>query len=197
VIVLASASPRRKELLERVGLAIVVRPADVDESELAGEAPDAYVLRVSKAKAAAGAAAAGGDAWVVAADTTVTIDGAILAKAADGAEAHAMLARLVGKTHAVMTAFAIRGPGGIAYDEVVTTEVTMAAVSDAVIAQYVASGEWRGKAGAYALQGIAAALVVGVRGSVTNVIGLPLAEVCAALARLGGPAVDLAAGTAA
>jgi septum formation protein len=192
MLVLASASPRRKDLLARVGLALEVRPSDVDETELPGEAPGAYVLRIARMKADACEGA-----WVVAADTTVTIDGAILAKAADGAEAAAMLRRLVGRTHQVMTAFVVRGPGGARHEQLVTTEVVMVAASEARIAAYVASGEWRGKAGAYALQGIAAALVAEVRGSVTNVIGLPLAEVIAALDRLGGPRADFAAGSAA
>lgn len=190
-LILASASPRRRELLERVGLALEVRPADVDETPLPGEAPRAYVARVARAKAQA---IARPGAWVLAADTTVTIDGAILGKAADGAEAAAMLRRLSGRVHEVITAFTLIGEA--ARDEVVASEVAFVALDEPTIAAYVASGEWRGKAGAYAIQGIGAALVREVRGSVTNVIGLPLAEVVAALREAGGPAPDLARGIA-
>ena len=190
-LILASASPRRRELLERVGLALEVRPADVDETPLPGEPPRAYVARVARAKAQA---LARPGAWVLAADTTVTIDGAILGKAADGAEAAAMLRRLSGRVHEVITAFTLLGDA--ARDEVVASEVAFVALDEPTIAAYVASGEWRGKAGAYAIQGIGAALVREVRGSVTNVIGLPLAEVLAALRAAGGPTPDLARGIA-
>jgi len=179
-IVLASASARRRELLERVGFVVEVRPADVDETPQPGEAPLAYVRRVAEAKAAAVEA----DGWVLAADTIVEIDGEILGKAADDAEARAMLARLRGRTHRVTTAFALRGPRGV-HVEAVTSEVAMAGFGDADLDDYVACGEWRGKAGAYAVQGIAAALVQEVRGSITNVIGLPLYEVVAALEDAG------------
>jgi septum formation protein len=195
-LILASASPRRRELLERVGFALEVRPADLDETERPGEDPAAYVARLARAKAdaCAGANREPG-AWVLAADTTVTIDGAILGKAATAEEAAAMLRRLSGRVHQVMTAFAIAGAGR-RHGAVVSTDVAMIELDDATLADYVASGEWRGKAGAYAVQGIAAALVREVRGSVTNVIGLPLAEVIAALRELGGPAPRFAAGSA-
>ncbi len=207
-LILASASPRRRELLERVGFALEVRPADVDETERPGEDPAAYVARLARAKVAAVVArapggAAGEDAragidnpgaWVLAADTTVTIDGAILGKAATAGEAAAMLRRLSGRVHQVMTAFAIAG-GERAGGAVVTSDVEMIELDEPALADYLASGEWRGKAGAYAIQGIAAALVREVRGSVTNVIGLPLAEVIAALRELGGPAPRFAAGS--
>jgi septum formation protein len=193
-LILASASPRRRELLERVGFALDVRPADIDETERPGEDPAAYVARIARDKADAVRRDPG--AWVLAADTTVTIDGAILGKAATPAEAAAMLRRLSGRVHQVMTGFTIEG-GGRRRDEVVISDVAMIELGDAPLDDYVASGDWRGKAGAYALQGIAAALVREVRGSVTNVIGLPLAEVIAALRDLGGPAPRFAAGKAA
>ena len=177
-IVLASASPRRRELLERVGFAIEVRPADVDETQAPGEAPLDYVRRVAAAKADAASGA-----WVLAADTIVELDGAVLGKAADADEARRMLAALRGRTHRVATAFAIRGAR--AHDGLVTSEVTMTAFDDATLEDYVACGEWRGKAGAYAVQGIGAALVAAVRGSITNVIGLPLVEVVDALEAVG------------
>jgi len=193
-LVLASASPRRRELLERIGLAIEVRPADVDESMRRDEAPIAYAARVADDKARV-AGRAGSDDWVLAADTIVELDGAVLGKAADEAEAAGMLRRLAGRTHRVSTAFVLVGPAG-AHREVVSTDVTMVAMTEAEILDYVASGEWRGKAGAYAVQGIAAALVASVRGSITNVIGLPLAEVARVLARSGHPP-RLAAGRSA
>ena len=192
-LILASASPRRRELLERVGFSLEVRPADVDETERPGEDPAAYVARLARAKVDAVTPEPG--AWVLAADTTVTIDGAILGKAATAAEAADMLRRLSGRVHQVMTAFAIAG-GDRRRDAVVTSDVEMIELDEPALADYLASGEWRGKAGAYALQGIAAALVREVRGSVTNVIGLPLAEVIAALRELGGPAPRFAAGSA-
>jgi len=174
VIVLASASPRRRELLARAGIDFEVVPADLDETALAGEAPAAYVARIARAKHDAVARAG---RVTLAADTTVTIDGMILAKAANDAEATEMLRRLSGRTHQVLTAFAI---GDVT--TTVSTDVEMVAFDPA---DYVASGEYRGKAGAYAIQGVGAALVLAVRGSVTNVIGLPLVEVLAELARHG------------
>ncbi len=193
-LLLASASPRRRELLTKVGLPLDVCPADVDETNLPGEDPAAYVLRVTLAKLAAIAAP---ERWVLAADTTVTIDGQILGKAADDDEARAMLRSLRGRPHQVFTAFALRAParlGGEVTSRVVTSGVDMSDYPDELIEQYLASGEWRGKAGAYAIQGIGAALVAGVRGSVTNVVGLPLAEVVSELLRRGGPQPHFAAG---
>jgi septum formation protein len=179
-------------MLERVGFAIEVRPADVDETQAAGEPPLVYVRRVAAAKA--DAIAAGCVGWVLAADTIVELDGEVLGKAADGTEAASMLRKLAGRTHRVSTAFSLRGPRAI--DALVTSEVTMTAFGEAEIADYVACGEWRGKAGAYAVQGIAAALVSEVRGSISNVIGLPLAEVIAALRDAGAAAPRFADGVA-
>ena len=192
-LLLASASPRRREMLERVGVALEVRPADVDEEPRAGEAPDDYVARIARDKAHAVARRPG--QWVLAADTTVTIDGQILAKAATGDEAAAMLRALSGRTHQVITAFAIVGDE-VVREGIVSTDVAVVPIDDAAIADYVASGEWRGKAGAYAIQGIAAAFVRSVRGSVTNVIGLPLVEVLDALRGVGAPGARLAHGIA-
>jgi septum formation protein len=194
VLILASASPRRRELLERVGVAIEVLPANIDETPRDREDPEAYVARIALAKAAA-LAAAYPARWVLAADTTVTIDGVILGKAEDGAEAAAMLRQLSGRTHQVITGFAIAGPsdGLVA---TVTSDVDVVALDEGMIADYVASGEWRGKAGAYAIQGIAAAFVRNVRGSVTNIIGLPLVEVLEALRAVGAPSAQLANGIA-
>lgn len=192
VLLLASASPRRRELLERLGITLEVIPADVDESVLPGERPSAYVTRIARAKAAA---LARDDRWVLAADTTVWADqGAILAKAESPEEAAAMLRQLAGRTHYVETAFVL-ARGAVQYEEVVLTEVTMVEFDEAVIADYVACREWVGKAGAYALQGIAGSLVRSISGSVTNVIGLPVAEVIAALRAVGGPLPRFTAGS--
>lgn len=188
-LVLASASPRRRELLERVGIPIEVMAADIDETPQPGEDPIGYVKRIAAAKADF---VGRSDRWVLAADTAVTIDGAILGKATTVRDATAMLQRLVGRTHQVMTAFAIAGPA--THREVVVTQVEMSELDDAVLADYVATGEWQGKAGGYAIQGIAAAFVRAVRGSVTNVIGLPLVEVVNALRVLGAPCARFSCG---
>ena len=195
-LILASASPRRREMLERIGLAIEVVPADIDERPHDGEPPAAYVARIARAKAVAIARPA--QRWVLAADTTVTIDGAILGKADTGDEAAAMLRRLSGRTHQVLTAFVLVGErDGCAClrDGLVATDVVMTDFDAQAAADYVACGEWRRKAGAYALQGIGAALVSQVRGSVTNVIGLPLAEVVAVLREAGAPQPAFIQGT--
>jgi len=198
-LLLASASPRRRELLERIGLAIQVHPADVDERAQDGEAPEAYVARIARSKAIAIARRNEHRGhWVLAADTTVTLDGAILGKADSPGEATKMLRWLSGRTHQVLTAFVLVGErdGKTSVREgLVSTDVVMIDAGAAMLADYVASGEWRGKAGAYAIQGIGAALVSEVRGSVTNVIGLPLAEVVAALREVGGPVPRFVAGT--
>jgi septum formation protein len=194
-LLLASASPRRRELLERAGVPLEVRAADVDEAPLADEPPDRYVARIAHAKAIATRRPPG--QWVLAADTTVTIDGSILGKAATADEAAAMLRQLSGRAHQVLTAFTLvgdRDDAPVHRDGIVASEVVMIDLDDQAIADYLGSGEWRGKAGAYAIQGIGAALVRAVRGSVTNVIGLPLVEVLEALREVGAPCARLAAG---
>jgi len=194
-LLLASASPRRRELLERVGVPVEVQPADIDESARDGEAPEAYVARIARAKASAIDRAGG--RWVLAADTTVTIDGAILGKAETADEAADMLRRLSGRTHRVLTAFVLIGERDgkpCVREGLVASDVVMIDLDAATVADYIASGEWRGKAGAYAIQGIAAALVSAVHGSVTNVTGLPLAEVVAALREAGAPPPRFTAG---
>jgi septum formation protein len=194
-LVLASASPRRRELLERVGLAFAVEPADADETQHAGERPDAYAARVAEAKARM-VAARRPAAIVLAADTIVELGGDVLGKAADEREARAMLERLSGRTHRVRTAVCAIASGHAARAIAVDSAVELRALSRADVDGYVASGEWRGKAGAYAVQGIGAALVRAVHGSYTNVVGLPLVEVLELLAPLG-VAADLARGRAA
>jgi septum formation protein len=173
-LVLASASPRRLALLRLAGLDPVVRPADIDETPLASEDPVTYVTRLARAKAAA-VAGQGGEI-VLAADTTVVLDGEAIGKPVDDADARAILQRLAGRTHQVTTAVAVTGPGAQLRDTVVTTAVVFACLTAGQIAAYVASGEPRDKAGAYAIQGAGAVLVERIEGSWTNVVGLPVVE---------------------
>jgi len=183
VLTLASSSPRRRELLGSLGFALQVRPAHADESVRAGEAPRDYVRRVALAKARA----VDGE-LVLAADTTVAVDGQLLGKPADGPDAARMLRLLSGRTHQVISAVCVRRPAArLEFCEVVVTEVDVAPLDERVIAWYVASGEPLDKAGAYAVQGLFGAFVRGVRGSVTGVIGLPLDETLALLRRAGHP----------
>jgi septum formation protein len=192
-LVLASASPRRRELLERLGLVLQIIPADADETIQPGERAVDYVRRVAMAKCDKvfeGLAAGGIPAEpvepalaVLAADTTVVVDELILGKPADASEARAMLARLAGRRHEVITGTSVRF-GARRIERTVSTLVAVRALQPSEIAAYLACDEWRGKAGGYALQGIAAAFVSDLRGSVTNVIGLPVAEVLADLQAL-------------
>ena len=179
-LTLASASPRRRELLAQLGLAFDVRPAEVDETPRPGEDARAYVLRVAGEKARAVDAAG----VVLGADTSVVLDGRILGKPCDAAEATAMLRALSGRAHQVLTAVCARG-GGREESTVVTSGVELTPLSERQIAWYVASGEPFDKAGAYAVQGLAGAFVAAVRGSVSNVVGLPVAETLALLERFG------------
>lgn len=195
-LLLASGSPRRREMLERIGIDLEVQAADIDESVQPGESAEVYVGRLARAKAIA--VARRSDLWVLAADTTVVLDGAILGKAESPEEATKMLRWLSGRTHQVVTAFVLVGEQHnktVIREGLVTTDVSFIEIDAGVLADYIASGEWRGKAGAYAIQGIGAALVRTITGSVTNVIGLPLVEVLAALRDAGGPPPRFAAGT--
>lgn len=174
-LVLASASPRRRELLEAAGWGVEVRPADLDESRLPGEPAAGYVLRLACAKARAIAPQAG-SACVLGADTTVALGDELLAKPADEAEARAMLARLSGRAHEVLTGVCLIDRG-VEAAAVETTRVEFAPLSAEEIDAYVASGEPEGKAGAYAIQGRAACFIPRIEGSYSNVVGLPLALV--------------------
>jgi septum formation protein len=171
-VVLASSSPRRLDLLRSIGIEPEVRPAHLDESELPGEDPRTYVRRLAIAK---GLAVAGPGEVVVAADTTVDVDGAIVGKPADAVDAARLLRLLSGRTHLVHTGIAV-ARGGDVTAAVVTSEVTFVGLHAEVVDWYIATGEPLDKAGAYGLQGPGAMLVASVRGSTTNVIGLPLAE---------------------
>jgi len=186
-LVLASASPRRRDLLSRIGLTLLVAPVEIDETPAPGERPADYVRRVAAAKCDAAAAVREGvtpPLPVLAADTTVIVDADILGKPADAEDARRMLARLAGRRHEVTTAYRARF-GARMVERAVTTGVSFRALQPAEVDAYLASGEWQGKAGGYAVQGIAAAFVTDLRGSHTNVIGLPLAEVLADLLALG------------
>ncbi len=181
-IVLASASPRRRELLEQLGLEFVVAAPDIDETPLAGEQPVAYVRRLAIAKAVAVVAPV--DALVIAADTTVDLGGDILGKPVDGADAAAMLRRLSARTHRVHTGVALR-LGDRVVDDVITSLVTFTPLTESSIEWYVTTGEPLDKAGAYAVQGAGGVFVQRVRGSLSNVIGLPLHTVARLAAELG------------
>lgn len=172
-VLLASASPRRRELLERVGLALEVVPADVDESPLPGESAEDYVVRVAADKAHA-VHSSRRDRVVLAADTAVVLDGVPLGKPVDDEHALDLLARLAGRDHQVLTAVVVLDAGGIEQVTLARAGVTMAPSTDAERRWYVASGEPADKAGAYAVQGLGASLVEHVEGDPTTVIGLPL-----------------------
>jgi septum formation protein len=175
---LASSSPRRSELLRQVDFDFEIRPADIDESVRTGESPIDYVRRLSIEKAAT--VARRGEI-VVAADTTVEVDGEILAKPLDDGDARRMLRLLSGRTHRVHTGVTVMTLGSASLPAstrtyVADTAVTFVDLDDSTLDWYVGTGEPRGKAGAYAIQGAGAAFVERLEGSVTNVIGLPLAE---------------------
>jgi nucleoside triphosphate pyrophosphatase len=180
-IVLASASPRRRQLLELLGLTFDVAPADVDETWRNGEAPAAHAERLAREKAALRARPG---AAVVGADTIVVIDGAILGKPADAAEARAMLRRLAGREHEVFTAVAVARGARLA-SGVARTAVRFRALDDATIAAYVATGEPMDKAGAYGIQGYGAVLVERIEGDYFTVMGLGLGLLVDLLGRVG------------
>jgi septum formation protein len=182
--VLASASPRRKDLLAQLGLGFTVAAADIDETPMAGEIAPDYVLRLAEEKART-VATRHPDAWVLAADTTVALGSELLGKPRDAAEARDMLTRLSGRTHEVFTGIAVAGRARDA--RVVRTQVTFRALTPLEIAWYADTGEPLDKAGAYAIQGKGGFLVAHVEGSPTNVIGLPLGETLALLAKAGLP----------
>jgi len=187
-LLLASRSPRRAELLRLLGVDFETVAVDFDERVLPGETARAYVARVALGKAAA---AGHRERAVLAADTCVCCDGEIFGKPADYAAARAMLGRLAGRWHEVLTAVVLRAPGRSPALEVVVTRVEFVALDEATIARYWASGEPADKAGAYGIQGLGGALVRRIEGSYGAVVGLPLAET-AALLRAAGIAHALA-----
>jgi septum formation protein len=184
-LVLASASPRRLDLLRQIGVVPArVDPAALDESPLPRELPAAHARRLASAKADAVLPRHPG-AFVVAADTVVACGRRILPKAEDRETARRCLALLSGRRHRVLGAVEVAGPDGRRLRRLVTTAVAFKRLSSREIDGYLASDEWRGKAGGYAIQGLAAAFIPWINGSYPNVVGLPLAEVWAMLQGLG------------
>jgi len=184
MLVLASASPRRRELLAQIGLECEVTPVNVDETVSIDEAALAYTLRMAREKARAGQVLAGRGRLVLGADTVVCIDRRILGKPDDKAHAMAMLETLSGRVHSVITSFALaRGERLVCAS--CSTDVWLAEIDAAQRDAYWSSGEPRDKAGAYAIQGRAAIFVERIEGSYSNVVGLPLRELAEALKGFG------------
>ncbi len=182
-LVLASASPRRRELLTLIGAEPDrIAPADIDETERPGETPRALALRLAQGKLAA---ADHPGAFVLASDTVVGVGRRILPKTETRTDAETCLRLLSGRNHRVFTGLAARSPDGREASRVVETKVSFKALSEAEIAGYLASGEWSGKAGGYAIQGRAGAYVVRLIGSHTGVVGLPVYETRQLLNGLG------------
>lgn len=175
-IVLASASPRRAELLRAAGIDFDVQPADVDETLAAGESPGEYVSRLAEAKARL-VYERDVRRIVLAADTAVVVDEHVLGKPQDDADAARMLRMLSGRSHQVLTAVSVFHPGQIVDTRIDTTTVEFGSLSDTDIKWYVSSGEPMDKAGAYAVQGLASRFVTRIEGSYSNVVGLPVALV--------------------
>jgi septum formation protein len=184
-LILASASPRRLALLAQIGLVpSEVAPAEIDETPLKNELPRKLAQRLARAKAAAAARAG---AFVLAADTVVGVGRRVLPKAETEAEARACLALLSGRRHSVLTAVVVQAPDGRTAERVVDSTVTFARLTPPQVEAYLASGEWQGKAGGYAIQGRAAAHIRFLAGSHSNVVGLPLFETAQLLRGLGYP----------
>jgi len=185
-IILASASPRRSELLEQVGVRCRVIPSDTDEGLLAGETAEAHAVRLSRAKALEAARRqADAGRWFIGSDTIVVLDDTILGKPADAAAARAMLESLSGRGHRVVSGYAVHDRiSGRTISDTVVTKVFFKELTSREIEGYIATGEPFDKAGAYAIQGLGSFMVPRIEGSYTNVVGLPLCEVIAALEEL-------------
>jgi septum formation protein len=191
-LLLASASPRRAEILRSLGIPFTVRPVDIPEDPLPGETAEAAATRLAADKAAVAARQAPG-AWVLAADTLVFLDGAILGKPRDDAEAAAMLRHLAGREHGVVTAIHLRRGDGPSKGIAEVSRVRFAPMEEAEIAWYVSTGEPRDKAGAYGVQGLGARFIEEIHGSFTNVMGLPARSVYRLLRACPDPALALLA----
>lgn len=184
-LVLASASPRRRELLLTVGVKVEVLPSNVEEDVVPGETPAEHVARLSRSKALA-VGARHADRWILGADTVVVVDGEVLGKPGSHPEAFSMLRRLSGREHSVLTGFFIyHSTGRQSRHGVVQSSVLVKALSDEEIRGYIHTGEPFDKAGAYAVQGIGMFMIRAVRGSYANVVGLPVCEVVEHLRDLG------------
>ena len=183
-IVLASRSPRRKDILEKLNLSFIIDPPDIDESPLKNELPINYVQRISAAKADLVAQRHDQQCIVIAADTTVELNGEIFGQPRDLDEARIMIQKLSSKTHQVHTAISVRYNQEVA-NSVDTASVTMREVTSELLEWYIGTGESIGKAGAYAVQGHGAALVADVTGEIDTVIGLPVGLLLGMLGNLG------------
>ena len=182
-LILASASPRRLELLAQIGIVPDrVAPTDIDETRRKAESPRELALRLACEKAAA---CDGDGAYVLAADTVVALGQRNLEKPADEAEAASFLRLLSGRAHQCITGVAVRAPDGRIASRAVLARVKMKRLTEAEIAAYVASGDWKGKAGGYGIQGAAGAFVTAINGSYTAIVGLPLYETKSLLEGLG------------
>ena len=186
-MILASSSPRRLDLLRQVGIhPDRIEPPDIDETPAKGELPRPHAVRIASAKADAVVAKLGtGTGYVLAADTVVACGRRILPQAKTEAEARRCLALLSGRRHRVHGAVCVLAPDGRRAARVVTTMVAFRRLTEGEIATYLAGGEWQGKAGGYAIQGMAAAFVPAINGSYPNIVGLPVVETLALLAGLG------------
>jgi septum formation protein len=193
MLVLASRSPRRREILQQAGIPFVVRPIEIDETPLPGETARNYVTRIAREKA--GAATAGlmvaGDI-VLTADTTVVVQGEILGKPSDAADARRMLRTLSGRRHEVLTGICLRSAGHV-IEDCAETSVWFVPLSSAEIQEYVASGEPMDKAGGYAIQGLASKFIQRIEGCYFNVMGLPIAMVYRHLRERASGAANTAA----
>ncbi len=185
-LVLASSSPRRKELLERLGIAFRVIPSLADEIHHDGESPKDFALRASTGKALAVASGLNSDSVVIGADTIVVVDGEILGKPRDIEDAKSMLEKISGREHNVITGFSIVKPKDqILHREYVESRVKIKALAPWEIEGYIKTREPMDKAGAYGAQGIGAFMIEQIQGSYTNVVGLPISQLIDVLTRLG------------
>lgn len=185
-LVLASTSPRRRELLESVGLSIEVISPSADEAMLGSESPGEFASRVAFEKAASVSRGLDSGSVVIGADTIVVVDGEVLGKPMDELDAARMLGLLSGREHHVLTAFSVLRPREeLLHAEIVRTAVRVSELAASDIEGYIKTGEPMDKAGAYGIQGVGAFMVEGITGSYTNVVGLPVPEVLRALTKLG------------
>ncbi len=185
ILILASRSPRRRELLERMGISFQVMEPEVEEELGRGETPRAFVERIAREKATEVAQRAPG-AWVLGADTVVVLGEEVLGKPRDEEEAASMLRRLSGRVHKVLTAFSLLNLAeGRSFQGVEETKVKFIPLQEADIRWYVSTGEPLGKAGAYAIQGAGGAFIEWIKGSYTNVVGLPVAQILGPLREIG------------
>ena len=189
-VVLASASPQRRALLEAAGIPVNVIPSGADETLNDDVAPERAVVDLARRKAEAVRGRLRAPGWLVAADTAIVIGADRIGKPADRAAARSTLSRLAGTDHAVITGVAVAAPGGAVHTALARTVVTFAALSAAEVEWYLDTGEWRGAAGGYRIQGRAALLITRLRGSWSNVVGLPLATIYRMLAQHGYPFQD-------